>query len=107
MVETPIRKEYLDRYWKEYPLIQKESFLLKGDHLSLYQEIRLNPTKDLQALCKRSGLKDHEFFDVIEELCRKAYLRILSVYFSIDHSERYVERLFFKHQEIKAKARTS
>ncbi|MHA1143651.1 MAG: hypothetical protein ACTSRW_02870 [Candidatus Helarchaeota archaeon] len=97
MVKRSLRKRDHDPYWKEYPLIQREAIALKGDHLFLYKYISSNPTDDLYQLYSNSGYDARMFFNTINDLIGRGYLKILPVYFSIDYSARLRERFYMRN----------
>ena len=82
-----------DNEFIDFPLIQRDPIRLRGDHLNLYGQIRSPPTADLYHLCKISGHTEAKFFEIINDLIRDNYLRILSMYFNLNLNE-YVEPLF-------------
>jgi len=83
------RRYYRDPYWTEYPLIQRKvRFSLNGDHLFIYRYISSNPTIDLYQLYLNSGYDEEKFYETINDLVRKNYLKIFSVYYSLDYAIR-------------------
>ena len=93
IIRKAVNESIFDDEWVDFPLIQRDPIRLRGDHLSLYGQIRSNPTADLYHLCKLSGHSEGKFFEIINDLIRENYLRILSTYFNINLNE-YVEPLF-------------
>lgn len=101
LVEQTTRLRYRDPFWKEYPLILREAVRLKGDPLTLYTEIRSNPTVDLYQLFLSSGFEDQKFYETIQDLIQRNYLRILSVYFSLEFSEKVKEGFLNLSDEVR------
>jgi len=92
------RRYYRDPYWTEYPLIQREVInTLKGDHLFIYRYIRSNPTIDLYHLYLNSGYDEDTFYRTVNDLVQYNYLRIFSVYYSIEYSNRQPACRFFNN----------
>ena len=106
IIRKAIRENLFDDEWIDYPLIQRDPIALrsKPEHFGLYRKIRSNPTADLYHLCKLSGHTEEKFFDIINDLIRENYLRILSTYFNINLNE-YVEPLFKEFLIAKLKQR--
>ena len=102
MIDEAKRRYYRDPYWTEYPLIQRHHInYLQGDNLFIFRYVRSNPTVDLYHLYLNSGYSENDFYQSIHYLVRKGYLKIFSVYYSIDYAYKQgICNFITKHAEV-------